>query len=143
MKFLIAAALLLSPVPAFGFDTPVDVYTEIEPILSRYPSLTEVEICVEGECDVFTVVAFERKGGKAETMYERPKGGGDGNETSGGGAVEAVGGILGQIGGKVGVGGKVTVSYEHSKNKDGSEKTSVKVEITAGAGSAAEGAVQK
>lgn len=142
MKRLAFAAFgLLLSLPAFGqgYQTPVDVYADILPVLSSEPSLSEIEICVEGSCEVFEVV-HERKGGSADVMYQRPKGV-DGNDL--GGAAGAVGGILGQIGGKVGAGGRVVVDYSHTKGKDGSEKTKVKVEISIGAGSAAEGAVQK
>jgi hypothetical protein len=127
-RFLVLAGLLCSPAFA-ATHTPREIYEgEVEQVMAAHPEVSDLEICVEGVCETFY---RERKGGTPEIMWQRPIGN-DGNE---GGVAKAIGDIVGSVGGKVGVGGRLVLDYD--KKPDGTVHVHVEASFGAGSGAAA------
>jgi hypothetical protein len=125
MKRLLIALALATP--AFASQVHDDMHDAIMPVLNQHPQITEVEICTNGSCEIFA----QRKGGSAEILYQRPKGGGEE-----GSIANAVGGIVGAASSKVGAGGRIVVDYHKKPNGE----VKVHVEVSIGVGAAAEAA---
>lgn len=125
-------ALCLSGVSVATESKAVDdeVFTTVVKIMQEDPNIAEIRLCIENVCDTYLESDLPRKGGSADTMYERPKG----NDAEGS-AANAVSEIVGSVGKAVGVGGRVSIEYEQ-KNKDGSS-VKVKVDASFGTGSGA------
>jgi hypothetical protein len=105
------------------------VFTTIISAIQENPGL-EVSLCVERICELYRIDELPRKGGSAETMFERPKG----NDEAGS-AAGAVSEIIGTVGKSVGVGGRVVIDLE--THKDGTIKLHVEASFGTGTGAAA------
>lgn len=128
---ILFAVMLASPAAFADTLTPSELYKHVAPILATQPSIPEIELCVNEICETYANVQAEpRKGGQAQIVYQRPVSTGDQA-----GFISSLGDAIGELGGKVGAGGRVVFDWE-KKNPDGSSEK-VHIEASVGVGSAA------
>lgn len=103
--------------------TPRELFEKMgRSVMETDPNISEFEICIENNCEIFYGADIPRKNPAAAV---------DPSQT--GGVADAVSDIVGKAAKSVGVGGKLVVDYE--KKADGSIK--VRVEASFGTGSGA------
>lgn len=127
-KAALTCGLFISGI-ASAAPTPAELFDQLAPIF-RDHRVSEAEICVDGTCQAFPNLVWDRK-----TVSDKP-GVDDTAGAEGFGAAGAVGSIVGDIGKQVGAGGRVVVDYE--RKPDGYLK--IRVEASFGVGSAASSA---
>jgi hypothetical protein len=126
----IIPSMILAGILSAEPKSVLDQLYDVETVLMTDPQFADkvIEFCIESECvtvDRTEVPLVIMKGGAATTVYERPK---PSQWAVDVGAV--IGGATGSVSGKA----SVKASGTHTKNADGSETTTVKVEIEVSAG---------